>query len=145
MSLVVSVSNATYEALPADVYPVVVSKVESKETQYGDGVVITFTVSDGEYAGKTVTGLASMSLNVKAKLRGWVEAITGKSLANVAEGTNIDLEKLVGKACRVNITIVPGKDGTGEFNRVKDVLPLRPVKTEKPAPKPVESSDGDLF
>ncbi len=146
MALVVTVNNSSYEAIPADVYPVVVSKVESKETQYGDGVVITFTVSDGEYVAKTITGLASLSLNVKSKLRGWVEAITGKSLANVAEGTDIDLMKLVGKPCRINVSVVPGKDGTGEFNRVKDVLPIRATRPAPQAPKPIEpNDDGDLF
>jgi len=143
MGITATVSNVSFAAVPADVYPVVVSKIEEKEMEFGPTILVSFTISDGEHAATVITGLASKSLNVKAKLRGWVEAITGKNLANAAEGTNVDLERLVGKPCRISVSVVPGKDGTGEFNRVTSVLPIRAARPAQPAPKPVEAGNGD--
>lgn len=146
MGINATVSNQSFAAVPADVYPVVVSSIEEKEMEFGPTVILGFTISDGDYAASVVSGLASKSLNLKSKLRGWVEAITSKSLAAVAEGTVVDLEKLVGKPCRITVSVVPGKDGTGEFNRVTSVLPLRAVKlVQAPAPVAPPIANGDLF
>lgn len=145
MTINATVSNQSFAVVPADVYPVVVSKIEEKEMEFGPTLIVGFTVSDGEYASTVISGLASKSLNVKAKLRGWVEAITGKSLSTVAEGTVVDLEKLVGKACRITVSVVPGKDGTGEFNRVTAVLPLRAMKIVAPPAPVAPAANGDLF
>lgn len=138
----VRISDNSYDVVPADIYPAVVSKIEEKETMYGPGVKVFFTISDGDQAGKIVDGLASLpenGLSPKSKLRMWLEAIVGKSLAGY-QG-DIDLNKMIGKPCRINVINVPGKDGTGEFARIKDVLPLR-----KPAPKPeVAPTETDLF
>jgi hypothetical protein len=59
----------------------------------------------------TINGIYTRSLNEKAKLRGIVKALTGKTItdSNVRE---FNLGELVGKICTVDIINKDGKDGS---------------------------------
>ncbi len=133
----IAVSN--YQVLPADVYPATLKGILEKDSDYGPAVLLEFVISDGEYAGQEVSGMASATLSRKAKLRGWVEGMMGKALP--ADMTELDMDKLIGRSCRLNVSVKTVKDNM-EVNRIETILPVKPPKTEKPAPAP---SNGDPF
>lgn len=122
------VTDAIGVTVPEDVYKAKVVKLEPRDIVWDTSIrsVLEFTfeiTDDAEYEGVQLRGIATLveRLTPKSKLRAWAEAILGQKLN---EGDELDTDMLLGKSCRINVIVEPGKNG-GQFNKVKDVLPLR--------------------
>lgn len=129
----VKIRENGWTLVPADVYSAKVEKIEELDLEYGPCAKFVFRITDGDYAGEMVDGLASLGkdgISPKSKLYTWILAITGQSLEEIEE---FELDDLVGKPCRLNVTEKKKDDGT-EYNRIEAVLPppkKRPAGSKK--------------
>lgn len=124
------------DLVPADMYMAKFTGYEEIVTEYGPAVKLYFLITEGAEKDKIVNGLASIPANgltPKSKLRIWIEGMLGRKLAGVTE--EIDLDKLIGRPCRLNLSVTEGAKG-GQFNRIESILPPRSTK-------PVKALDED--
>ncbi len=121
---------APYEAqpiIPAGVYDATLKSVEEREStqpsQYDNGstsyLFWTFAIV-GKKKTVEVSGSSSPRFGPKAKANRWVSALLGRKLAT---GEVIDLEALIGKPCKLTVTLETD-DQNFERNRIGDVLPM---------------------
>jgi hypothetical protein len=149
MAFTVKIKQSGWTVVPADVYLVKVKSVEELDMEFGPTAKFAFEILDGDYAGESVEGLASVGkdgISPKSKLYGWLLAILG-SLDEVEEA---NLDSLVGKRCRITVTeeSKTTKDGSAmQVNKITTVLPApRPAK--KPAvaaAKPADEDAAEIF
>ncbi len=113
---------------------------EEKDTQFGKTVILQFELLDEENRGTPLTGMASQKLTPKAKLRGWIEGMLGRTLE---AGENVNLDALIGT--KVMLYVTTEDTDKGLFNRIEKIrLPKRKSTAPKPAPKaPAEGEEGD--
>jgi hypothetical protein len=127
----VKVKKRDYTAIEADVYLAKLQGIEEKVTEFGPAARFSFIVVEGNSAGATVSGLASIpsgGMGPKSKLRHFVEALLGRPLDD--DDDEIDLDSLIGKTCRINVIQEQGKDG-GTYNKITEVLAApRPEKRQ---------------
>ena len=83
--------------------------------------------------------LTSFALSPKSKLWGRYQALTGVSLDLDME---IDLEDMVGKEGQAAIIHKPGKDGTGSWPRIENVIALPKKGKTKGPPAPIDPYEG---
>lgn len=138
MSLKVQVNHNSWTSVPADVYTAKVREIEEIEVEFQGETKpcarFTFEVTAGEFAGESISALANIPPNgigPKSKLYGWFQTLTGKTLDDTDE---VDLESLVGKACRINVVDSINKQGD-PATKVKDLLPA-------PKPRAVSGRSG---
>ena len=125
--------------------------------QFGNGDVIRFLleavdVFDQDGNPIELDGIANDLLTPLSKLTRWLGAFGLTS----EPGEEIDMEQAIGREAMAVIINVPGKDGTGAFARISDIVPLpmtgsrngRVAAPPRPAPpKPVpdgSSPDPDF-
>jgi hypothetical protein len=120
------------ETIEPDTYSAVVDHIEEfqgtkfQSTEPQLQAKIVWSITGGEYAGKTVDRNVSPSLNEKATLYPMFKAITGKT---PEPGKRYDLEaELVGKPCRIVVEDYTNTRGS-TFSRVATVLPPKRAKT----------------
>ena len=92
---------------------------------YGNGNVIRFELEVCQHVDVSgnpiqLDALANDKLTPKSKLWGWLEAF---GLHPEVED-DVDMEAAVGQEALAVVENVPGKDGTGEFSRVANIIPL---------------------
>ncbi len=110
-----------YRTLEEGCYPALLENIEEREGSTGRYCRWVFAAQSPQGDPIPVAGLTSLRSGPKAKGRQWVEAILGSKMK---AGEEIDLDELVGKPCRVQVTVVDLEDG-GRFNRVEKVLPSK--------------------
>ena len=138
-------------------YPAAFAGYEEKTTEFGDAILMAFTLRDEEHNGVEIKGLASKKLSPKSKLRGWIEGMVGHVLE---AGEDVDLDDLVGRKVMLYISVADTDKGM--FNRIEKIrIPKRKAKpvpvvedededeTPKPAKngkaKPATEEEGDPF
>lgn len=139
-----TVTEGMFELFPADVYDCKLTDINRKllTVTNNDGVQEQayfleweFTIIGGEFAGKTISDVAREYANLgpKSKMRAWIEGITGQLLAGRTEPVNPN--KLIGRACRVNLSRGPNSRGR-DTNKIVSLLPSKkaaPASDPKPA------------
>jgi hypothetical protein len=124
----------TYETVDAGTYPARVADVVLDENgQFGPQVKAVFELLDEEAAGKTLVGWASAKLSPKSKLYGWVSALLFRG-KGIPEGyAVVDTDTLKGQECILVVGVEQKPDGSA-YNKVKDVLPMKPTRGAAPRP-----------
>lgn len=89
-----------------------------------------------DWVGEEFWGFTSLSMGKKATMRGWAEALLGRTLE---EKEQLNAGELIGKRAKATV----GRSDTGR----QKIMSLVPLKTKgKPAPQPEpEDDEGDLF
>ena len=127
-----------------------VQLMDLKETilenpQFGSGDVIRFCIETTEVVDEEgnrieLDGIANDKLTPLSKLTRWLTAFGVTAEA----GEEIDMEEAIGREAMAVIVVKPGKDGTGAFPRVDDLVPLPKSGKASSAPqKPTAASNGD--
>jgi hypothetical protein len=93
--------------------------------QFGNGDVIRFAlettdVVDEEGNPVQLDGIANDKLTPMSKLSRWLTAFG----VSAKPGEDVDMEKAIGQQAMAVIVLKPGKDGTGAFPRIDDLVPL---------------------
>jgi len=83
--------------------------------------------------------LTSLALSPKSNLWAWYQALTGVTLDLDME---IDLEDMVGKEAQAAIVHKPGKDGTGSWPRIENLMALPKKGKAKGPPAPIDPYEG---
>ncbi len=110
-----------HEAMEPGQYRARLTRLEEDEGQYGPFVKCFFEVIDDEdYAGESISGIASLKLTPDTKLWQWYSSLNGRP---PEKGTEIDLEKIRGNECM----LVVGHKTTdrGTFATIDAVHPVR--------------------
>lgn len=126
MSLTRTMKEAT--TLEAGTYEVQLIDLKEdmlENPQFGNGAVIRFQmettdVLDEEGNPVELDGLANDKLTPLSKLTVWLAAfgVTAKP------GEDIDMSEAIGRKAMAVIVLKPGKDGTGAFPRIENLVPL---------------------
>ncbi len=108
--------------LPAGIHPAKFIGFEPGEALHGRIVKLYFEVLSGPYAGKGVSGICSIPNEdaPNSKLQTWCAALAGRDMAAYPP-YEVDLNSLIGRPCRLNITVVERADGS-LFNQLQAVL-----------------------
>src|SRR6266545_7004219 len=106
---------------PAGRYQAHFLDYEPRDGNYGEYLVWTFKVyCNGE--AQAITGITGSRFGTRSKEYQFVEVLQGKA---PGDGEDIDLEKLRGAPCQVELNVKEGKNG-GMFNSVVGVYPAAP-------------------
>lgn len=119
-----------YSVVEDGEYPAKFISYEERTTDFGPTVILQFELLDEEHRGVGLSGMASQKLTPKAKLRGWIEGMLGRTLET---GEDVNLDALIGT--KVMLYVVTQDTEKGLFNRIEKIRV--PKKKTKPAPKPV--------
>jgi len=92
---------------------------------YGNVLIFTFKVYEGEYAGRIVKGMCTRyePLIPKCKLYVWAKVLLGR---DPKRGEEIDWESLIGSITLGEV--VPKETVAGVFESVKRIFPAERVK-----------------
>jgi len=141
-----------YPVLPAGEYRAVIKDIQDGPDTYGPTLKFWFEIThDPDYAGESTTALASRTFTPKAKLRKWVESLTGRTFQ---AGEFFDTDQLLNRPCRITVEEKITPDGV--YNRVLAVMPAerttrpaRRTQAQQPAPRqrpaPQTEEESDLF
>jgi len=110
--------------IPEGLYKASVIKVEEDTGEFGDYLIFTFEIIEGEQKGVAKTAVASKKLSKSkdgktSKLFGFVKALT-RSEPKVAE--TLDIEQLKGKTCQIFVKNNKEKDGV-MYQTISEILP----------------------
>ena len=126
------------ELLPEGQYDAALQRVEQASNANGPYLKWRFGISlHGEDRG--ITGVTGMNLDAGSKARFWTEALLERPLR---DGEEVDLEKLYGRVCRLELTIVE-KDGR-QFSRITRVT-AKPAGVKLVARKAPEPTEDEAF
>ena len=109
--------------VPEDMYNAKISGLRKFSGQFGEALAISFTITDGDHAGKTVDGIANLTkLTKKAKLFKWAQ--TAGCIMPDEEGSSFDPNTLMGKEVRVLTKDKERKNEKGTYfqSNVAEVL-----------------------
>lgn len=119
-------SAIEYEIIEAGVYGATVDSVTPKDPNpnFDDSkpqLQFVFEVTDGTVpVGTQVYAWTGQTYGERSKLRPWLAILMPDFDPEVDE---LDTDDLIGKSCRIVVTVKKGTDGR-ERNRVGEVLPL---------------------
>lgn len=118
------IKQSHYEAIDPGTYRAQVGAVALEDGQFGPQLKVRFDLAAGEDVpeGKSIMAWCSAKLSPKSKLYAWVSALLFGG-RGVPADYDLDTDALLDKAVLLLVEIVE-KDG-GEFNRVKELLPVR--------------------
>ena len=115
-----------FEPIPADDYVATVTEAEMRTTRRGDGeyIKLTWQVQDGQHAGR----LSWQNINWQNPNEAAV-AIGKKQLASIcravglpaSEIANFELGMILGKPCKVSVTIRDASNGYSPSNEIKRI------------------------
>jgi len=125
------IKQTAVELLPVGEYPATIGNTESTEGLYGQQLKVSFKLA-GPHQGKTLIAYCSPFFSPKSKLYRWVRAALGR---DIPAGWDLESEKLLNRSVILVVIKKTGNDGS-EFNRVDDVLPVRPTSP------PAKAIDG---
>ena len=126
------VQKTEYETLDTGVYPATIRDIQITDGKFGPQLQWDFDL----VGGGSQRGWSGTTMSGKSKLGKWVMALLG----NIPD--ELDTDHLVGKPCRLSLTVKTTDDGT-EFNRVDNVLAPRATKTQKPQPEPEPEAETE--
>lgn len=121
---------STGEPLPTDVYDAELTALKVVPNPYDESreqLQWSFTIRGGEYDGRVVRTYSSLSASPKSKLVAYASVLLGKQFQPDDE---LPLPELIGKRCRIVVKAEPKKDGSGFYNRIESLLPLRQSATD---------------
>lgn len=126
----ISLEAGTYEVQLIDLKEDIL-----ENPQFGDGAVIRFElettdVLDEEGNPVRLDGIASDKLTPLSKLTRWLKAFG----VTAEPGEEIDMARAIGQRAQAVIVLRPGKDGTGSFPRIEDLVALPRSRAVRPAP-----------
>ncbi len=125
------------DVLQPGTYDAVVTRIEEASNSKGQYLRWSFSTSPhGEE--KTITGVSAMNIDPGSRTLAWVENILGRAIAPNEE---IDLERLVGRACKLDLSNATLDDGR-RVVRVERVLKKGLVMQSRPAAPPVPSPES---
>ncbi len=120
------------QVLPQATYEAVLTKVEEATGDKGPFIKWRFEVSlQGE--GRTLTGVSPANIDAGSRTRAWAENLSGRT---IRDGEEVDLERLVGRSCKLELSVFTLDDGR-KVNRVERVLRKGLVVASRP---PAEST-----
>jgi hypothetical protein len=124
------VARTTVELIDAGYYNAVVEEITPETGQFGPQLKFKFRLVDFDPP-HYLLGWCSEKFNPKTKLWEWVRATTfgGKEIPE--DYIELDLDEMINKPIRLNVTEETGEKGT--YNKVVAVLP--PPKTNRPTPR----------
>lgn len=110
--------------IPEGLYEAKVKEISEDEGEFGEYLKFVFEITEGEEKGTTRNAIASKKLSrtksgKASKLVGYVEALTKTKLQ---KGEVLDLEKMVGKYCRIFVKDDKEMDGV-MMQRITEVMP----------------------
>lgn len=127
------IAMKTYEVIDPGLYPASIAKIEAETGKFGDQLKIKFLLEDEDAT--TLTAWTSTSFSPKSRLFGLARAAFGGG--DFPTGFVLNTEKLIGRRLLLVVTVKPKGDGSGDFNKVEEFLPLKPPKaTLTPAAQP---------
>lgn len=104
-------------------HPVILKDIKQLESQFEDSeyfLAWEFEVTEGDFAGREISGSSSTNFGPQAKGREWAEALLGRKLST---GEKIAADKLIGQGANVLVDLKEKERGT--FPQVSKVYPLR--------------------
>jgi hypothetical protein len=118
----------TYEVMEPGEYIAKVGKIETVQGEYGERLKIGFELV--EHPGSVALGWCNPKLGPKTTLYQWTKAICfgGEDFTG-----DFDVNNLVGRVCRLVLTVEAGKDGQ-DRNKIVEVFPPRRRNGSTPAP-----------
>lgn len=124
------------QTVPQGTYEAVITKVEEASSEKGPYLKWHFdALVSGE--AKSIVGVSAMTLDPGSRTRIWVENLCGRSLATNEE---IDLDRLVGRGCKIEVSINTLNDGR-RLPRIDKVLKTGVVLSAKAAPRLTPSTE----
>ena len=81
-----------------------------------------------------LTAWTSTSFSPKSRLYGLARSAFGG--VEFPAGYVLNTDKLLGKRLMLMVTVKPKGDGSGEFNKVEEFIPLKPPKAAVAPPPP---------
>ena len=121
----------SFEVLPTDVYPVVITNIEEKtgKTSGQPYLNIEMTVTEGEYEGRKLWGMVSFSPKAAFKVKEFLIAC-GVSTEDLGGNYDVEPEDYIGTELMISV-VVDQYEGR-ENNKVDAFLP----SDSAPAPTP---------
>jgi|GEM_PF-962200 len=113
------------EVIPADVYHAEVTDLRVVDNPFEAGrqqIEFHFTIRGSDYDGHTLRAYKSLSKSPKSRLVEWAGVLLGRTLQ---PGEDLNLADLIGKRCKIVVQVKPKKDGSGQYNAIESLLPLR--------------------
>ena len=147
-----------YEVIDAGLYRATVSEIKAEEGKFGPQLKIKFTLEDEDAT--TLVTWASATFSPKSRLYGLAKAAFGGG--DFPPGFVLDTDKLLGRRLLVLVTVKPKNDGSGDFNKVEQFMPLKAPKaamapamqpaaqpatngSQRPAPATTDEEPPDLW
>ena len=127
------IAMRTYEVIDPGMYPATIAEIKPETGKFGDQLKVKFLLEDQDAT--TLTAWTSTSFSPKSRLFGLARAAFGGN--DFPPGFTLDTDKLIGRRLLLMVTVKPKGDGSGEFNKVEEFLPLKAPKAAfQPAPAP---------
>ncbi len=138
----IKVTASEHEAMEPGQYRARLTKLEEDEGQFGPFVKFFFEViGDEDYAGESISGIASLKLTPDTKLWQWYSGLKGQP---PEKGREIDLEEILDNECM----LVVGHKTTdrGTFATIDAAHPVRRHRRgqeETSRPEPEDPNEED--
>lgn len=116
------------EAVDSGSYTAKFNGIDLVEGKFGTAYRLSFVITEGDFEGRRVTGICSMSSAPGSKFHTWLSAIFGGGLESGAE---VDVDVLVGNLCTVLVGHKQNGDRT--YANVTSVIPCRGEKEDAAA------------
>lgn len=123
------IEASVVEAIPAAEYPIKVEKIELGDFKFGPAYKFHFKVTEGEYAGTPLDGLATKSGG--GKLRAWLEIFRGAPFGN---GEPMRVSEAIGRTAVAEVGTKEIKPDDGPAFDVNKIVRIKSPKT-RPAPR----------
>ncbi len=139
-----TIKRTEFQPLESGIYPATVGDVTLEEGKFGQQLKLKFNLDDAEELGedRSLIGWCSATFSPKSKLYGWTRALLFGGRDIPEEFGELDVDTLKGRRCMLSVGTKKGDDGT-VFNKITDLLPIRPVKTAaRPAPANAQPPAG---
>lgn len=128
MAKILTVNSGGLPFIPEGIYTATfVGYEEKRGLAYGDALKMNFEITEGDHKGTVLNQLVSERLSPQSNLGKIVRCLQGKPLKMSQE---IDLDKLVGSACKIVVRTIAGEGTYADFSSVIEVKAI---------------TDGDLF
>ena len=124
------IAMRTYEAIDPGMYPATIAEIKPETGKFGDQLKVKFLLEDQDAT--TLTAWTSTSFSPKSRLFGLTRAAFGGS--DFPPGFVLNTDKLIGRRLMLMVTVKPKGDGSGDFNKVEEFLPLKPHRAAMATP-----------
>lgn len=121
------------EPLPTGEYPCEVVEVTEQQGKFGTQLVWKLRLLDPEHEGRELTAWTNTSTSTNSKLAKWASALG----FTPEPGEELDTEDLAGRKA-IAVVLLKRSDDGKMFNRVEDLLPLKPAKVHAKAAATVQ-------